>query len=264
MEFEPRLWNRLCVFKEKCTSHKAPHNIPTLGSIRDPWYHPKTTTKFYTFLRHTPISYTMASVASSGTSPLAALDAFQGGEYMPADDESWAFISPDGLAPSSNGSVDFFPSPDTGSLRSYGIIHRAGSHGGVQPSPPAPSPLFLDTDSSSSHGFAAMSGISAVADQGSFASSHDHHQQQRQHSASLSSAFGGDQSATFSDDHRQSLLEQLAFADHMVTFPSTAGPADGQMTGVTAGENLYHGRPFRSDQFVLGDHDIQGELFDGL
>lgn len=200
----------------------------------------------------------MASVDSSGTSPLAALDAFQGGEYIPADDESWAFISPDGLAPSSNGSVDFFPSPDTGSLRSYGIVRRAGSHG-VQPSPPAPSPLFLDTESSSSHGFAAMTGISATADQGSFASGHSHnrnHHQQRQHAGSLSSAFGGDQSATFSDD-QASLLEQLAFADHMVAFPSTAGPADGQMTGVAVEENLYHGRHFRTHEFVLGDHAIQ-------
>ncbi|KAL8303567.1 hypothetical protein RB597_004981 [Gaeumannomyces tritici] len=198
----------------------------------------------------------MASVASSGTSPLAALDAFQGGEYIATDDESWAFISPDGLAPSSNGSIDFFPSPDTGSLRSYGVVRRAGSHGGVQPSPPAPSPLFLDTESSSSQGFAPMSGIStAAADQGSFASSHGHHQQ-RHHAGSLSSAFGGDQSATFSDD-QASLLEQLAFADHMVAFPSTAGPVDGQMTGVTVGENIYHGRHFRTNEFVLGDHTIQ-------
>lgn len=79
----------------------------------------------------------MASVASTGASPLSVYDPLLA--ESTGDDESWAFLD---LSGSSNpGSIAFFPSPTSGSLASYGVV---GHRGGVQPSPPAPSPLYLD------------------------------------------------------------------------------------------------------------------------
>ena len=95
----------------------------------------------------------MASVASSGTSPLGGYDYDPLLAESTGDDESWAFIDPSGS--SNPGSISFFPSPASGSLASYGVVgHHPGGGGGggggqVQPSPPAPSPLYLDMEQAS-------------------------------------------------------------------------------------------------------------------
>ncbi len=83
----------------------------------------------------------MASVASSGASPLGTydFDPLLTESASGTDDESWAFIDPSGS--SNPGSITFFPSPS--SLASYGIV---GHPGQMQPSPPAPSPLNLDIE----------------------------------------------------------------------------------------------------------------------
>lgn len=87
----------------------------------------------------------MASVASSGASPLSGYDFPQAPE--PADDteeNQWTLFSvPNSSGPSSAG---FFPSP-AGSAAlgsSWGVV---GHDGHLQPSPTAASPLNLNLDS---------------------------------------------------------------------------------------------------------------------
>jgi len=86
----------------------------------------------------------MASVASSGASPLTGYDPLLG--EASGDEETWAFI--DAAASSSPGSIGFFPGSASGSMMaSWGII---GTQGHMHPSPPAPSPLYLDPDQAAS------------------------------------------------------------------------------------------------------------------
>jgi len=85
----------------------------------------------------------MASVTSSGASPLTGYDPFLA--EASGDDETWAFI--DAASSSNPGSIGFFPSPAGGSMASWGII---GTQAHIQPSPPAPSPLYLDPDHTAS------------------------------------------------------------------------------------------------------------------
>ena len=85
----------------------------------------------------------MASIASSGHSPLNGYDPLLGDST--GDDESWAFIDPSGS--SNSGSIGFFPSPASGSLASYNVVNHQNQ---MQPSPPAPSPLYLDMEQAAS------------------------------------------------------------------------------------------------------------------
>ena len=87
----------------------------------------------------------MASVASSGASPLSGYEFPQAPESTDDQDENqWTLFSvPNSSGPSSTG---FFPSPAaSGSLgSSWGIV---GHDGHLQPSPTAASPLNLNLDS---------------------------------------------------------------------------------------------------------------------
>ena len=109
----------------------------------------------------------MTSVAS-GASPLAGFDIPLG--ESSGDEETWAFLE---AASSSNpGSIGFFPSPPSGSMASWGVI---GTHGQIQPSPPAPSPLYLDPEQTSTYSLhfpdqTSSLDVSGVSDAGFLAS----------------------------------------------------------------------------------------------
>lgn len=86
----------------------------------------------------------MASVASSGAaSPHSAFGVGAEGEEQ---EDPWTHI---GFPGSSNASsVGFFPSPASASLQSWGVVEHTGQLvelGPFAPSPPAPSPLHLDS-----------------------------------------------------------------------------------------------------------------------
>lgn len=189
----------------------------------------------------------MTSVASSGTSPRSGYDPLHG-EFL-TDDESWAFIDQTGA--SNAGSVGFFPSPESGSLRSYGIVAHQNQ---LQPSPPAPSPLQLDQD---------------------HIHHHQQHRQQHQQPQIAGHVFAGD-AGMFADQHlsqsyrddgapimdhnsfpeHPTLIEQMTIADHL-PFLSNIDNLNGHLgtQGIMAGNFIQ--APFNdgTNDFVFGDHE---------
>ncbi|KAH8837403.1 hypothetical protein MCOR27_008329 [Pyricularia oryzae] len=203
----------------------------------------------------------MTSVASSGTSPRSGYDHLHG-EFL-ADDESWAFI--DQTAASNAGSVGFFPSPESGSLRSYGLVAHQSQ---LQPSPPAPSPLQLDQE-------------------------HIHHQQQhrQQHQQPqlAGHVFSGD-AGIFAEQHmpqscrddgapmmdpnsfpeHPNLIEQMTIADQL-PFLSNIDTLNSHLgtQGIMAGNFIQAHFDDGTNDFVFGDHepihfDSYGNPFLGL
>lgn len=79
----------------------------------------------------------MASVASSGASPLSGYEYSSNPDQTSDEENIWQFINSAGPS-----SVDFFPSPASGSLGSWQMVGGQS----MQPSPPALSPLNLDYD----------------------------------------------------------------------------------------------------------------------
>lgn len=198
-------------------------------------------------LRPLPLVYIMASVASSGTSPGSKYDQMQTDIF--GDEESWAFI--DQAVTSNPGSVGFFPSPESGSLRSYGIVGRPNQ---VQPSPPAPSPLQLDQEAIHNqhqhqvphHQPQLIPGHIFTSDAGVFTDQHISQSYQDDTGSML------DQNAF--PDHA-ALVEQMTLADQL-PFLSNIDTMNRQLgtEGMMAGNFLQS--PFDgSTDFVFGDHD---------